>query len=234
MTKTISTLNNILESLVKIQSSAWIKEEEKWKPSRQALETYKAVCGKWAPMTFEEIESLFKPPEPVLNFSQRSKVLYLPPLEKDSHFVPVLSLYCKLNAKQSVAKLRVMLVCLDEDHKPYGIGFRLETPESMNQNANTTDNDGIHDFHHAQLIRKFGNKLDRNLPVDCPSWIPESQPSFPLPAKCPVTLLLCLIVTLYGRKYYNEFFKKDISAYRKSDIEQHKKKLDPWINWKRD
>ena len=229
MTKAIAMLKNILIPLFKIQQSAWFSKEEKWKQSCQALKTYDAISAKWVPITFEKIEYLFKEPELVLNFSQWGKVLYLPPLEKDANFVPVLSLSCKLNETQSIAKLRVILVCLDKNGKPYGIGFRMETPERINQNANTTDNEGIHDFHHAQLIQKFGQtKLDSELQIDCPCWIPESQPSFPLPAKCPVTLLLCLIVTLYGRKYYNQFLMEHNISF---DIKQYKKKLDPWINW---
>ena len=134
-----------------------------------------------------------------------------------------------------------MLVCLDENGKPRGIGFRLETPESMNQDvepsesqnqgANTNSKEGIHDFHHAQLIRKFGNKLDSKLKIECPSWLPQSQPSFPLPAKCPVTLLLCLIVTLYGRKCYNKFVSDHLNQYGKSAVKPYEKKLEPWVNW---
>ena len=117
---------------------------------------------------------------------------------------------------------------LDKKGNPYGIGFRMETPESMNQEGDMPANGGIHDFHHAQLIRRFGQpKLDI-LPIDCPVWIPDSQPSFPLPAECPVTLLLCLIVTLYGRNYYNQF----LTQHQIFDIKRHLKKIDRWINWK--
>ena len=206
-------------------------DKGKWKPSRQASRICKALRKEWEPITFEKIAYRFKQTELVLNFSDR--VLYLPPLKKDPNFVPVLSLYCKLDETHNIAKLRVMLVhledCFDEQPKGYGIGFRMETPESMNQNTNATTNEGIHDFHHAQLIRKFGQSNLDKLPIDCPSWLPQSQPSFPMPAKCPVTLLLCLIVTLYGRKCYDEFFKTYINDYRKSDVVHYKKKLDPWI-----
>ena len=124
--------------------------------------------------------------------------------------------------------------CTDENQIPSGIGFRLETPEIMNQPDATTNNEGIHDFHHAQLIKKFGKKkLDRKLQIKCPNWLPESQPSFPLPAKCPVSLLFCLIVTLYGRKEYFEYrtqFPKQNSYYPEYDVSAHLKELDQWIN----
>ena len=226
MTKTLTTLKDILTPLCKPRRLVW------------ANEGWERVFTQWRPIAREELEELFTPPRTVsgpveVDFfkSKRGQVLYLPPLEKEPHFVPILSLYCKLNDKQSIAKFRVMLVrlddCFEENRKVYGIGFRMETPESMNQNATTTDNEGIHDFHHAQLIRKFGQReLDCKLKIECPSWLPESQPSFPLPAECPVMLLLCLILTLYGKRYYKQFFdENDIF-----DIELYKKKLDPWIN----
>ena len=228
MKRKISALQNILESLFKIQRSAWLGDQGRWKPSRPALRTYKALEKECEPITFERIEYLFKRPELVLNFSDR--VLYLPPLKKDPNFVPVLSLSCKLNETQSIARFRVMLICSDNDKKFRGIGFRLETPEGQNQEEETPANEGTHDFHHAQLIRRLDQTILDKLPIDCPCWLPQSQPSFPMPAKCPVTMLLCLIVTLYGREGYKQFFKTYINDYRRSDVEHYKKKLDPWIN----
>ena len=194
------------------------------------------------PLAREDLEVLFiksETGEVGFSESQRGKVIYLPPLEKDPDCVPILSPYFNLKETQSIAKLRVLLVRLDENRKPhgiYGIGFRMETPEKINQGVNssvnsqrvdTADNSGSHDFHHAQLIRKFGQKkLDNKLQIDCPIWLPQSQPSFPLPAECPVTLLLCLLVTLYGRKYYNQF----LTDHNIFEIGQYQQELNRWIN----
>ena len=221
MTKTLATLKEILTPLCKRRESIWVNGG------------WEHIFVQWRPIAREDIEELFTSPttvsEPIeVNFSQseRGRVIYLPPLERNPHCVPILSLYCKLNNQQSIAKFRVMLVCLDKEGKPYGIGFRMETPHSQDQEMDTPTNGGIHDFHHAQLIRRFGQpKLDI-LPINCPVWLPDSQPSFPLPAECPVTLLLCLIVTLYGRKYYNQF----LMEHEIFEIKQYKDKLDPWIN----
>ena len=234
MQKVITTLQDILTPLCKSRKDIWTNED------------WKHIFAEWSPLAREDIEMLFKlaktEPEPIeVDFleSERGKVIYLPPLEKDPDCVPILSLYFKLKETQSVAKLRVLLVCLDGNRKPhgiYGVGFRMETPEKINQNVNssvnsqslnTVDNGGSHDFHHAQLIRKFGQrKLDDKLQIDCPIWLPQSQPSFPLPAKCPVTLLLCLIVTLYGRRYYNRF----LTEHEIFDIGQYQQELNRWIN----
>ena len=123
-----------------------------------------------------------------------------------------------------------MLISSDKDENFRGIGFRLETPEGQNQEEETAANEGTHDFYHAQLIHRLDQTKFDSLQIDCPSWLPQSQPSFPMPAKGPVTLLMCLIVTLYGREGYKQFFKTYINDYRRSDVEHYKKKLDPWIN----
>ena len=219
MIKTVNAFNRILIDLCEIQKSAWFKKEEKWKPSKRALKTYDFVesqyqLGFLQPVKSEDIEDLFSPCKPAnVNFFKENKVLYLPPMKKDAEdaeFVPIFSLCCNLSRNQSTARFRVMLVTLDQNDKTKlnGIGFRMEPPESRDQNANTTNNDntGIHDFYHAQLIQQFSpKKFGDILQNKCLSWLPESQPSFPLPADCPVTLLLCIILTLYGWEYYNDF-----------------------------
>ena len=241
MIKIVTAFNHILIALCEIQKSAWFKEEEKWKLSKRALKTYEFVVsqyqlGSLQPVKSEDIEDLFSPSKPAnVNFFKENKVLYLPPMKKDAEdaeFVPIFSLCCNLSRNQSIARFRVMLVTLDQNDKTKlnGIGFRMEPPESKDQNANTTNNDntGIHDFYHAQLIQQFSPKQFGDiLQNKCLSWLPESQPSFPLPANCPVTLLLCIILTLYGWEFYNNFCNSIPTSdeYRKKlDLAMGKKK----------
>ena len=236
MTKPSDALKDVLILLFKKQESAWGTRNPRDKPADRALKTYNAIINKWESITLKEIESLFNKSQQ--DFSKWGKVLYLPPLKKDAHFVPVLSLDCKWNQipTQSSARFKVMLVCrgdcTDENQKPCGIGFRLETPESTNQSATTTGSQGIHDFHHAQLIKKFGkDSLDSKLKICCLNWLPESQPSFPLPAKCPVSLFFSLIATLYGRKeyfVYRGMFPKQ-KHYHGYNVRDHLEELDKWI-----
>ena len=227
MKETINALKHILMPLFQIQFDTWLDPKLKLRSSSQVSKIFQSLSKRWEPIgVFEEIEHSFKPSQLVLDFSNR--VLYLEPLlQKTTYFVPILSLSCILNKTQSSAHFKVMLVCLDENEKLCSIGFRMETPERMNQNVNTSSNDGIHDFYHAQLIRKFDQRApDSTQGFDCPSWLPQSQPSFPLPADCPVTLLLCLIVTLYGRNYYTDF----LNTHGTSKTEQYQDKLDLWVN----
>ena len=131
--------------------------------------------------------------------SERGKVIYLPPLEKDPDCIPILSLYFKLKETQSIAKLRVLLVRLDENRKPhgiYGIGFRMETPEKINQNAspstnhqdtNTTNNSGASRFSPCTVSYENLAKMniDNKLQIDCPIWLPQSQAFFPIASGMP-------------------------------------------------
>ena len=227
MTEAINALRDILKPLFQIQFDTWFDPKLELKSSSQTFKIFQSLSERWEPViTFEEIRHSFKSSELRLNFSNR--VLYLEPLlQKKTYFVPILSVFCILNETQSTAQFKVMLVCLDEGKKERGIGFRVETPESVKYDTNTIDNGGSHDFYHAQLIRKFDQRApDSAQGFDSPSWLPQSQPSFPLPADCPVTLLLCLIVTLYGRTYYNNF----INIHGTSDTQEYVSKLDPWIN----
>ena len=229
MLKIITAFHQILTSLCTIQKSAWFDEEKEWKPSKGALETYKFVSRlqlpSLHPLKLGDIKSFFSSPDTAnVNFFEEKKVLYLPPLKRDAddaEFVPIFSLSCNLNRNQSMAKFRVMLVTLDTNDKTKlnGVGFRMETP----------DGTGIHDFHHAQLIHQFSPKQFGNiLQIKCLSWLPESQPSFPLPADCPVTLLLCIMITLYGWEYYTDFcdHMPTIHEYRnRIDSRMGKKKV---------
>ncbi len=222
MQKIITAFNQILTPLCNIQKSAWFKEEKDWKPSKGALETYRFVSQQrllsLQPIKPEDIKAFF----PIsgkcanVNFFEEEKILYFPPLRKDAEFVPIFSLCCNLSKDQSIARFRVILVSLDENDKTKlnGIGFRMETP----------DGTGIHDFYHAQLIQQFSPKqFGDKLRAKCPCWLPESQPSFPMPADCPVTLLLCIILTLYGWEHYQKI------CYRIRGIEQYLKKLEIFI-----
>ena len=229
MQRIITAFNQILTPLCKIQESAWQKEEKKWKPSKDALKTYKFISEQRLqsvqPITLEDIKDFFPPSETAnVNFFQKNKVLYLPPLKKDAEFVPIFSLCCNLRKEQSIARFRVMLVTLDKDDetKLNGIGFRMETPEGLSESANEDNNDNIHNFHHAQLIQQFSPKqFPDRLRTESPSWLPESQPAFPLSADCPVTLFLCLIGTLYGGKYLKEICRSMMSS-----IEPYRNKLE--------
>ncbi|MFQ5911427.1 MAG: hypothetical protein ACE5IJ_12025 [Thermoplasmata archaeon] len=174
------------------------------------------------PIKEKELGGLFPDAEVVeADFSERRGVLYLPPLEKNPEFVPLLSLWCKLEETGASMALRVMLVSRGgSEGRVRGIGFRLESPHGDDENE---DELGRHDFYHAQLIRSLGH----GPPVECPGWLPETQPSFPLTADDPVTLVLCLLLSLYGRKYCWTFY----TEHQIFDLKSYLDRLDTWIKW---
>jgi hypothetical protein len=227
MNKSIGTLRQLFEVLCRIQTNAWFNQQPKWKLSARALETWGILIGPWSPLEEKEVNSMFRDSKVLeIDFSERNKVLYLPPLEKNPEFVPVLCLKCKLHDTKTVVRLYVMLVSRNEnEHQLQGIGFRLESPETMildadNSNVDQVIDDGRHDFYHAQLIRSLG----WGPPIDCPDWIPETQPSFPVAANCPVTLMLNLLLSLYGKKYCWTF----VTEHQIFDLKSYLNEIDQW------
>ncbi len=227
MNKTIGTLRQFFGVLCRIQSSAWFLRQPKWKPSEQALKAY-SMLGSWTPIEAKEINTLLQGPNTAnLDFFGR-KVLYLPPLEKNPTFVPVLSLKCNIGEAIDNIRLRVMLVrCKDADGNLCGIGFRFESPENEqlssqndDQDSSTKNQPGRHDFYHTQIIQGLGWGPD----IECPDWIPETQPSFPLAANDPITLLLCLLLSLYGKKYCWTF----VTEYEIFNLRPHLTQIDNW------
>lgn len=177
--------------------------EHNGKMSKTALNVQDRLTKEgWQPVSKKELEEWLRADDSGVrvNFESEKKVLYLPALEKNSNFVPVLSLECHLDAEKTVMKLRVMLVCLVKDdqengeaEKFRGIGFRLESPHGDEYEDERSEGgekkEGRHDFYHAQLIRGLG----WGPRIESPEWLPCNQPSFPLTADDPITLVLSLL-----------------------------------------
>ncbi len=220
MRKTVGTLRQLFEALCRIQENAWIRQQPRWKPSAGALKAWSTLINSLPPIGETELANLFPDSEAVeVDFSERSKVLYLPRLEKNPEFVPVLSLRCNLGETKTKMTMKVMLISSDgNEGNLCGVGFRLESPHGDERKEV-----GRHDFYHAQLIRSLGY----GPPVECPSWLPETQPSFPLTADDPVTLVLCLLLSLYGKRYCWTFY----TEHQIFDLKSHLDRLDTWMKW---
>ena len=239
MNKDVGALRQLFDRLFQEQQTTWFPQRWGIKPSAEAQMVWRHLVKPCPPITRKDFEHWFPASlgELHVDFSQWSKFLYLPRLEKDAEFVPVLSVKCDLDETKSTMKLRVMLIqrvrdCDENDgERLRGIGFRLEGPHGDEEEQEDAEGDGEkpegrHDFYHAQLIRDF----DGGPSLDCPDWLPCNQPSFPLIADCPVTLVLCLLLALYGKRYSWEFLSRDTALYNwlKPYVEE---KLQPWIKW---
>lgn len=122
--------------------------------------------------------------------------LYLQPMESDGKWLPILRLTCDLEGSRPRVWLRVGLFHLDPGSQ-LAIGFRFESPEG--------EGEGKHSYYHAQLITGF--ERDRQFyayHTDSDMFpltkLPTKFPALPLDAKDPVMLVLCLLLSLYGRK----------------------------------
>ena len=233
----IRAFRNLLLKIYDEQKNDWSLETQSGrKPSAEARDLYDVYCyNTWHPINEKEFENWLNESDEKLDvdFSKKRAVLYLPPLEKDAEFVPVLSLKCTLSKTINSIRLYVLLFRHGEEgQKPYGIGFRFESPENEQYERQSEDDEqqgpgeGLHDFYHAQLITGFGYGPE----IEIPGWLPCTQPSFPLPADDPVTLVFSLLMTLYGKRYCWEFFRKHASNL--PDLGPRIKKIQPWIKWK--
>jgi len=213
---TPETLRQLFDVLLQYQKIAWIDPRPSTAPSARAYDTFSNVLSiyYWKPVTEKGIKAWLTPSDKGdPSVSMWREGLYLPRLEKDSQFVPVLQVECIKNEEWADISLKVMMVCSVEGDETQigGLGFRMEKGA------------GRHSFYHAQLIQGF----KYGPPVEYPSWLPETQPSFPLTAKCPVTLVLCLLLTLYGTNCLKFF-----AAHRVFRLEQYIKDLEDWIDWR--
>jgi hypothetical protein len=188
MDEMLTTLKDLLTALWNEQNKSWAFSTGSNTPSRQAKDAFRKVSSlaRYSNhLKREELHAML-PTAKKLSTDFGSMTLLLPPIRRAGQFVPLLSMRCNLGAAPATVNVYVTLFCLDQNELK-GIGFRLENGE------------GAHAFYHAQIISDLGAS-DVEHQLLCPSWIPDSQPSFPLPADCPVSLVLCLILTLYGVK----------------------------------
>lgn len=242
MDNTISALRQLFEWLLEEQRRSWFPHNgnsRRSRPSARAMEVWHLLINSCPPIEEKDIDYWFPTTAKDLDvdFSRKRRFLYLPPLEKDAEFVPVLSLKCFLNADRRVTRLRVMLVCLSEDDGEPGkkelraVKFRLEGPHGDEQENERNEEEGDkpegrHDFYHAQLVQdSVGGSR-----IESPNWLPESQPSFPLVANCPVTLVLCLLLTLYGKRQSLKLIKRNTDLWKW--LTSYMITLQTWIKWK--
>jgi len=117
---------------------------------------------------------------------------YLPPLTGDDlNFVPILHIDCDFRENPTLISYRIGMIHIkDVDTNPipecFGIRYEIGVPGSS------------HAYCHSQITLNpfvLGGPPLPSLPL----YLPEQTPCFPLLARCPVSLLLAVLVSLYGR-----------------------------------
>jgi hypothetical protein len=142
---------------------------------------YRNLANKYAPCKETYLSSLLRGRVAEMDLVAKGEFLHLETSKDTNWVVPVLGFKYRFADDESHLSLRLGLFASDEG----AIGFRFEEPEGQ----------GSHNFFHTQLIRAFGKNT---FALPTPSWIPTSQPSFPLDAGGPISLLLNLLVSIYG------------------------------------
>lgn len=123
-----------------------------------------------------------------VNFGNR--YIFLKPVERGRVMLPIIWMKCDFTYQQvPKISLKLCLFLFDETKKIKALAYRFETPEG--------EGTGTHDYYHAQLITSFVSGNGVWCP-NCRKWLPETQPAFAIDAQDPVTLLICLLVSLYG------------------------------------
>ena len=124
-------------------------------------------------------------------FLGQKRFLWLEPTD-DKKMLPLLTL--SSTDKLVHFRLYALLMRLDHNSRLQSLAMRFETSEG---DMGLDHKAGMHDFCHAQ----FCNSIDPDIKPTTPAWIPDSQPSIPLDADNQVTLVLCMLISLYGGAY---------------------------------
>lgn len=161
------------------------------------------------PLTIPALESYICLQQEVEMLSD-NRVLHLEPSE-DNRILPLLILQSKDGWVH--LSLYTLLLMLDEDSELKSVALRFETDESQAPTAIV----GKHDFCHAQFCRRINARTH----ALTPGWLPDSQPSIPLDADDQVTLVLCMLVSLYGGRYVVD----RVTKLGNKNLLEHMKKL---------
>jgi len=162
----------------------------------EVRETFRKLSRVMSPITEESFGREVSEGSDSLRLSlpspTRREYFYLPPLEHHPDFIVIFAAMCQFGQEPWNVDFRVHLYRLlgeSEFGGPDGRDFehftiRFEGPEPM----------PTHHYYHAQFT----------LGESSPHWFPDSIPCLPLAAHNPVTMLVCLMMSLYGRQMFED------------------------------
>lgn len=152
-----------------------------------------------------QLPSITKPRVDLIE--QRSVFLLHPPSKGDA-VLPVITLRCDFARQPILCRIYTALYYLhaseNGDSRLNIMGFRCEAPEGLGS--------GRHDMHHLQFINGFKKDVPFQGTEIKTLWLPARQPAVPIDASCAVTLLIALLVSIYGLGYLEDIVKIDPAA----------------------
>lgn len=121
-----------------------------------------------------------------IKMKDQHRFVFLRPIE-DKNMLPLLTLHT--SHEWLHFRIYALLTTLDTEHNLQALAIRFETDEGVGG--------GSHDFCHAQLCKS----VNRHIREVTSAWIPDSQLAIPLDADDQVSLVLCMLTSLYGGAY---------------------------------
>jgi hypothetical protein len=195
LVKDFDVMCDVLCRLLHLSDWAWRNEKylsgNCLKPNTRA--TYERLKrANVVPLTLEELELLIEEARKTkarpLYFKNR---FYLPPLEENSEHIAVLSLDSNLAPSQRCISFRVEMYSFRDasgGDAMRAVGFRFELGKPRSK----------HGYYHVQFTTEKNAKEGRRPLPDCPLWMPTSEPCLIVPARSPVSLVFCIMVSYYG------------------------------------
>ena len=127
---------------------------------------------------------------PDLNMMEQNHYVILEPTESKD-ILPFVTLHS--SGDWDNFRIYALLATLDDNSNLQSLAIRFETDEGGRRQESKL---GMHDFCHAQLCKVIKGRVK----ASTPPWLPDSQPSIPLDAGNQASLVLCMLVSLYGGK----------------------------------
>lgn len=122
------------------------------------------------------------------------RYLYLPPAKRGDYVLPVMIGQMDYTRSEASVQFRVGLFMLSNTGLS-STGYRFESPEGA----------GRHNYYHAQPIRGFTKESPF---PGCIESMPDTVPTVPLDACDSVTLLMCVLVSLYGLEAIGQLLRE--------------------------
>ena len=155
-------------------------------------DVFSEACEKFrfGPVTESTLESLVIEPSDV-KLRDENLFLFLEPTQSRK-MLPFVTLHSCCDWVHFRAY--TLLATVDDNRDFQTLAIRFETDEG---DPNPEAQPGSHDFCHAQLC----NRINKHISKAASVWVPDSQPSIPLDADNQISLVLCVLVSIYGKRH---------------------------------
>lgn len=197
MNREFGTIRDIFLRLHHKQKALWQSDGL----SENVKGVYEMMIVNKRPMVDDQIIELMsdKSSAPRTDFCESKHFFYLPPLENNCEFIPLLTFECDFGSSPPQISLKVHMYCYEKTKGEIRVtGFRFEGPHDEKK--------GGHNYYHVQPIKRLvagGTGADDGFS----DWIHDTVPTIPLNSSCPVSLVLNVLISLYGGNVYREYLK---------------------------